>query len=72
MEFSWFFWQQMVGKSIIFHTFFETDDLAKISVSPRWEHDFRGSEPPKMRAKSLGKSHQKKARKISKFESIFL
>ena len=53
LDFLWFFWTKMGVKLMIFHTFFENVDSAKISVSPRREHDFRGSEPPKMRPKSL-------------------
>ena len=36
---------KIASNSKIFDTFFETHDFAKISVSPRREHDFRGSEP---------------------------
>ena len=49
-----------VAKSIIWDTFFENVDFEKISVSPRREHDFRGSEPPKNETEITLKNTSKK------------
>ena len=63
---------KIASNSRIFDTFFETHDFAKISVSPRREHDFRGSEPAKWDRNHFENHIEKKLGNILKFNPIFL